>query len=756
MAKSYYSGTIAQFLEDNETGNFIPKMKSGGGLDSNTDTAEVRSWQNNAKALAALISKLPEDVHIAFEYQAPVGGRIDVMLFGKDAHDVNNVVVIELKQWDNSAEVSTFNKRLLEVFTGGYTQEVAHPSAQVEGYCNHIKNYIDLFSNNDFNLQGIAYCYNYSSDEEQQSLFAEQFNTYLEECPIFTRDTKPELAQFLYSKLSKGHGKEIYDQVTNAPEFPTPELLNAASRMVIENDNNTFILLGEQSVAYETFEGMLEKALKNSEEKKKTDEKHVLVVKGGPGTGKTILALKILAEQAAKGHSVFYTTRSTALKNQLVEALNDGNLSDNRKASDLIRGIFDFKPNFYNENQIDVLIVDEAHLVHKLANHFTDRDLIGVDEKIKSAWCPLSQTLALMYCAKVIIFLIDDLQGIKSDQIGNSLDILNSAKNYRELILEQREKGRELVTRNINTLRNGRAGLEKKILERKKFLETADMASRNFATDLQTLDSQILLKRKELAKEELKLETSFDVINPMVQSINVNVRSVELNTQFRCNGADRYIKWLDGVLYSGGSKDIIEKLPKDEYAFEVMDDPRELVRKIKSLGNELTETDPQKIVRARLLAGWCWEWKQQSAPNGDIPDEIELPCPDGTVLRLKWETNNNVRGVFRKHYPKNAQTFATDPRGCRQVGCIHSGQGFEFDYVGVILGPDIDYDKSQEALVTHKELNKDGGVNSTNNEKGDEEIRNIYRVLMTRGKKGCFVYCCNPGVANFLKAHMEQ
>lgn len=86
----------------------------------------------------------------------------------------------------------------------------------------------------------------------------------------------------------------------------------------------------------------------------------------------------------------------------------------------------------------------------------------------------------------------------------------------------------------------------------------------------------------------------------------------------------------------------------------------------------------------------------------------------------------------------------------KQVGCIYTAQGFEFDYAGVIIGPDIRYDAINDCLTTDITASKDPMLNK--DPKGfDGYVRNIYRVLMPRGVKGTFVYCCDPGVKDYLK-----
>ena len=164
----------------------------------------------------------------------------------------------------------------------------------------------------------------------------------------------------------------------------------------------------------------------------------------------------------------------------------------------------------------------------------------------------------------------------------------------------------------------------------------------------------------------------------------------------------------------------------------------------------LDNPDGTPKTTARIAAGYCWEWKGDRMSNGDLSKEVIIKDAAGnTIFAMPWETQKGKRpsGAFRDMYASSAETWATEPAGINQVGCVFSIQGLELDYIGVIIGEDVDYDPVDDRLVvipgkTHSAPTGDDA---------DKYIRNIYRVLLSRGKRGCFVYSCNQGVSEYLK-----
>lgn len=677
---AYYLDTLSSFWSDLEKNNFTNQMREGGKLPPNMETAEVRSWQENAKVISTLmkLADLPDsdDVYIAFEYAAPVGGRVDCVLFGTGLNGKKNVVLIELKQWskENLEVFSCYGKNCVDVYVGGSTKTVDHPSEQVEHYKQHFRNFISIFDTEDYVLTSLAYCYNYESDCKPECLFDPMFTEILKSSPLYTKDTTKELAQFLHDMLCGGDGKSIATTVANAEHKPTKALIEAAANMMNNPSDNTFVLLGEQDGAYKKFWSILKNTLDNK-------EKSVFIVKGGAGTGKTVIALKILSElyreAQAKGKdcNAYYVTRSTALAKQLGEVLG----TYESGAQDLIKKTFMFRPACFKESEIDVLLVDEAHRVQEKSNDQTDgalKRMLGVD----SVYCPLNQTLSLIYCAKTTVFFIDDHQAVKNQEIGSSKEIEYFAQNYQSEYKNQIDR----FTMEFNA---NKPKVLKDIATLKQELQNDEI------TDEECKRKAKLLRAKERDLEREK-GLEFLTTDPLP---SVSVYDYELTTQFRCQGADRFVSWVDNVLYNDVPNDKKIKLDRDDFDFQIIGTPLELERKIRSLNNQ----DSTPKVSARLVAGWCWDWSDKTAENGDLKKEVQIGD-----WAMPWETKANPSKAYKLQYARDADFWAKDAQGINQVGCIYSAQGFEFDYVGVIFGPDITYDKDHDCLICHPKIIK--------------------------------------------------
>lgn len=691
----------------------------------NPGDSEKTSWAENYDALNILFSKsnLPDDVVVAFEYRAPVGGRVDCMLFGKGKDGKNNVVLFELKGWKD-AKLS-YNNTLIETFTGGRLQDVEHPSVQAERYHTHFTNFVSVLNNGDTCLTSIAYCYNYSK-KDNNAFYHPNFEAVLKDYPLFVKEDKEQLAAMLYELLCKGQGANNYDAFISAKLMPTDKLIDAAADIIIDNDN--FYLFGDQNVAFKKFKSILDDTLSKN-------GKSVIVIKGGPGTGKTVLALKMLSYVAKMGKIPFFTTRSTALRDQLRDKVKNVKRVNGKDASDLIGTIFDFRPSQFNESAIDLLLVDEAHRVAEKANDQSDGNYtVNVDcEGEGSVHSPLSQTLSLIYCSKVTVFFIDDKQATESSEIGASDKILNIARNYSSSIKndiakfekEQRKREQDYPIK------------RKQLDEEKSRLDVnADNLSQEELTKLyRDWD-------KNNRKLEREIKWKYGVQHVRSTTNEVHCEDYTLETQCRCLGGDKFVAWLDEVLYKA-PQNITLFLKKDDFNFKIFDNPNNLYSQIKSLN------DPTKNITARLCAGWCWPWvdKQVDRQTGDLKKEIQI----GDFC-MPWETKQApTKEPYKSMYAPDTNSWASHPMGINQVGCVYTAQGFEFDYVGVILGPDIEYDAVRDCLRCIPKKNKKNKVSEKN---GDTLIRNIYRVLMSRGKYGCYIYCCDPKVADYFKRFM--
>lgn len=720
--RTLYCENLDNFMNTRES-DFIEMMKQN--LMTHgyaVGDSEISSWKENNSALKKIFRKadLPKDVVIAFEYQLPIGGRVDCILCGQDAEGKNQIIVIELKQWTEVNRV--YDSGLLETFTGGRLQDVLHPVQQANDYKRHLLNHFEFLFDGTYEVWDVAYCYNYSRQEDGQDAMFDNLPRNLTDT-LFCKSNKDAFCDFLKTHLTGGKGYDIMRKLDTTQPLPTRQLLQAAADIVFEG-NDDFTLFGEQHEAFQRIEGLLKKTLDN-------EGKSVIVIKGGPGTGKTVLALKLLAEACRMGRTSMFTTRSTALRDQLRNILRKQANVQGNTADDLVRTIFDFRPAMYKESQIDLLIIDEAHRIAAKSNDQSDGNYVVQVENDgeASVYCPFSQALALMYCSKVTVFFIDDKQAVESPEIGKSAEIITIAKSYKKSIEKDIERFKKEYEKK-NYLQ--------KVENCKQEIEKLDISSSEYNEGKKNLDK---LQREQKHIHGLK------VIHNEFEG-NIDIYEKELSTQFRCQGADKYVAWVDQVLYCK-PEDVNIHLQQEDFDFRIYNDPRKLYEEIKRREEEGKKHNSD-YRPSRLVAGWCWPWskgKDQTDPETqDLKHEVVI----GENFSMPWETTQlpPKKSPFRNKYAPDTNSFASHYGGINQVGCIYTAQGFEFEYVGVIIGPDLQYDSKNDCLKCIPENNQKKKVSG---DIAQQLIRNIYRVLMTRGRKGCYIYCCDENVASYLK-----
>lgn len=371
MSRVAYCATKQEFIQDVMVNRFMEKMKKGA-RENHIAAApnEIRSWENNAPAIQNLLSLsgVPESVVVSFEYLVPHGGRIDCMLYGKDTGEEDHVVHLELKQWDNDSvhEIASNGVFRVEAYTGGGMRVVSHPSQQVENYQRHLLDYVEELSRPGTRLDGFAYCYRYERDGKPNDLYAPSYRDILGHFNLYSADQVRTLAERIGTLLGGGDGLAIFNRVSQSRIRQSKSLLDVVGNMF--KGVTEFSLLDDQITAANMIFSEVEKG-------RGRKGKSVLIIKGGPGTGKTVIALHVLASLAAKHETanIFYTTRSKALRESLRRKLAavsvtaaDGHQS---RADEMIANIYQFKPHNYDESAVDLLLVDEAHRVEKSANY---------------------------------------------------------------------------------------------------------------------------------------------------------------------------------------------------------------------------------------------------------------------------------------------------------------------------------------------------------------------------------------------------
>lgn len=647
-----YQAPQVQFITDVERNVVSQKMKhtaEQAGIYSAEN--EIASWENNAPHIARLLTQCgAKDSYVTFEFLVPFSRkRIDCMIYGTGEDNSENVIHIELKQWSNKTvgvadsdgnfttdeeanrqpDDIIFN---VEAFTGHANRIVAHPSQQVKGYQGYLSNFIEVFSNHEVSLTGLAYCYNYTKNTTPSFLYDAKYATLLSQYPTYAKDQFDELTEKLTGLLKKGEGLSIFNKVIQSPIRPSKKLLNEVSTMVENGDTTTFALIDDQLVARNMILDKIRPYINNGK-----FEKSVIIVNGGPGTGKTVIALHILAELAKQtnngnGLNVQYATKSASLLGGVKSKIKPATRI-------LFQNVTSYVPAVTDENAVDVLLIDEAHRIGRTSNNqYTPA----------ARRTNLSQIETIIRATKICVFFIDEKQAIRGAEIGNTNMIREAAAKY-----------------------------------------------------------------------------------------GAKVEECTLTSQFRCNGSDNYMDWLEQVLYN---RPVTSKFAISDFNLQILDSPQEMYDK-------LVEEDNKPDQTARIMAGFCWKWSDHLDENGELIKDVEIGD-----FKMPWETHRNFTKT-PKGYVKWFE-WAYKPEGIKQVGCIYTAQGFEFDYAGVIIGPDLIYNTESHKIETVKSATRDPMLRNAPTEATmtyDDYVRNIYRVLMSRGMKGCFLYICDDNLRNYMK-----
>ncbi|MBR0113261.1 MAG: DUF2075 domain-containing protein [Clostridia bacterium] len=622
-----YSGTKQNFIDDvvnDRIAGQIEKLiyeKMG----KRTLSNEFKSWDNSLQYMEKVLndSEIPDDVGIAIEYNVPqTAKRVDFIVSGYDNVGFSNVVIIELKQWTELSAVESSNALVEKVitYTGGALRQVVHPSYQAWSYAQLIKDYNKTVQDENINIRPCSYLHNYRRKDLNDPIDDERYKEYLDNAPAFTKGEALKLRSFIKCFIHKGDNIDLIYRIDGGKIHPSKSLQDSIASMM--QGNQEFIMIDDQRCVYEDI-------LKTSQKCQKDGKKRTVIVEGGPGTGKTVVAINLLAQLTRLDQVVQYTSKNSAPREVYAQKL----ARTMKKTS--VTNLFKGSGCYYEaeRNVIDTILCDEAHRLNEKSGLFSNKG----ENQIKE----------IIHASKCSVFFIDESQRVTMKDIGS---------------VEEIEKW---------------------------------------------------------AKRE-----------------NSEVTKMELTSQFRCDGSDGYLAWLDDVLQirETANKDIGEL----NYDFRVCDTPQEMVDLIKERNKE--------DGKSRVVAGYCWEWPKEGQSN---PDFHDIKIGD---FEMSWNLAN--------------YTFALNDESINQAGCIHSTQGLEFSYVGVIIGNDLrslggkvftDYEQRASTDQSIKGLKK---LISENPEvgyaKADEIIKNTYRTLMSRGMKGCYVYCCNEGLAQYLKDRMPK
>ena len=619
-----YNGLKSDFMSDTENDVLETKLYDAikNKMNRSTGLSELNSWRNSLKEMYITLndSNIPSDAGVAIEYNIPqTSKRVDFLISGYGKDNKGNVIIVELKQWEKLQAIEG-QEAIVETFTGGANRRVVHPSYQAWSYAALIKDYNEYVQDADIELHPCAYLHNYPR-VENDPLDAKQYKEVLADAPAFTYGQRDALRNFIKKSIITGDNEDTLVKIEHGKIRPSKQLQDSISGML--KGNKEFIMLDEQKVVYENILSLSTKCQKDG-------KKRTIIVEGGPGTGKTVVAINLLAELTKRNQFVQYVSKNAAPRTvygyKLKGTMKKSSVDNLFKGS----GCYTEAPM----NSVGTILADEAHRLNEKSGMFQNMGENQIKEIIHASRCS--------------VFFIDESQRITTSDIGSIAEI------------------------------------------------------------------------EKWAERE-----------------NSEVIKMELVSQFRCNGSDGYLAWIDDVLQIRDTANY--DLEGIDYDIRICDSPKEM---------EHIVIEKNRIRnRARILAGYCWNWPKDTRNDVNYHD---IKIGD---YGISW----NLDG---------GDAFAINPDSVHEAGCIHTSQGLEFDYVGVIIGDDMRYEngeivtdyskraKTDQSMKGIKGLAKDDPEKAS--QLADEIIKNTYRTLMTRGMKGCYVYCTDSELAAYLKERLKS
>jgi DUF2075 family protein len=589
--------------------------------------AEFKSWENSLFRIGEVLKDdaIPDDMGVALEYTVPqTSKRIDVLLTGEDEAGTPKLVIIELKQWSEAR----FSEKdgIIWARRGGRSGETEgpHPSYQAWSYAALLNDFNTAVYEGGVALQPCAYLHNYP--RRDGVIDHPAYATHLQRAPLFLKKEADQLKAFIRQHVRHGDKRQLLYLIEHGKIRPSKMLADSVAGLL--QGKAEFVLVDDQKLVFETALQADAKAHKGVDQGKQP-RKQVVIVQGGPGTGKTVVAVNLLATLLQRQRNARYVSKNAAPRSVYAAKLT-GTFKKTH-----IHNLFSGSGGFVGcePNTFDTLLVDEAHRLNEKSGLYGNLGEHQVKEVINAARCT--------------VFFVDDDQRVTLADVGHS-----------------------------------------------------------------------------------------DELRHWARQLGAEVTELTLASQFRCNGSDGYLAWLDDVL--GIRPTANTELDARDYDFKVLNSPTEL--------HALIEEKNRANNKARVVAGYCWGWPSKKDPNA-----FDIVMPEHGYRR-QWNLT------------QDGSLWIMADESVAQVGCIHTCQGLEVDHVGVIIGPDLVYrdgriqtdasaraksDKSIKGLGTLMKRNP-----SEAQALADRIIKNTYRTLMTRGMKGCYVYCCDPALAEYLRARL--
>lgn len=656
-----YSNTLERFYEESP---FIPDLLAGADHDCSVrDTAQYRAWSNSLQFVQNMLmmAHTPTSCGVLIEFRLPsTSRRVDFIITGHDKNGSANFVVIELKQWSQAQPVIDKPGIVQANVAGSRTEETSHPCYQAWSYKMFLENMLDTVSTHQLHAYACAYMHNYPySGLQTDPLAAAPNQELVRSTPLFGRHDRQALGSFIQQYVECGDGAQIMQLITEGRVVPSRRLVESIGSMFDEARPNVFTLIDEQKLAYESILSAVRQTPLN--------QKRCLIISGGPGTGKSVVAMSALVailrefKNDERRRNIRFVSPTSSFRQAMISMLSGSgsNKVEQRQRKTLAKNLFcgsmsffipspdQSKCNVFPRNHYHCLLCDEAHRLHSHQNMYRG----------------CNQIEDIIHACAVSVFFVDDNQALRPYDIGSVESIRKAALKY-----------------------------------------------------------------------------------------SVPVTQIDLAAQFRCQGAEGFMNWLGTVL---------GLLPSDSgnaygwdqtaFSFEIADTPEEVIAFVDQKNQCAQSRSPiaghSIIAGARLLAGYAWPWSKDGNKHGEVLD-VDLGS-----IRLPW--NNRT----------SSYEWAIDPntKERHEVGCVHTSQGLEFEWVGVFIGNDLRYDPKTHSLFAdidhYHDVGGKKGLGANHNQKMKSLLTYIcrcYRVLLSRGVYGARVYCCDKNLADYLRQELAK
>ncbi len=616
-------------LYDCRVGTFVPQATSGqiadilrerfaDRMEHYPSDSEVRSWRNSLGAFADAIHDGMDDAWIVLEYQLPLASsRVDCMVVGSDSAGKPHDVLVEFKQWD----VCGLSDVPGTVKVMG-TQHL-HPCAQVRAYRQYLEDAHSMFSDGRMRASSCAYLHNVTWGRGS-GFFEPRFKSLLDDSPAFTAEDVGALTEFVRERTAGGSSESMVSGILSGGYKPSKQLLKYVADAI--EGNEAWRLLDEQLEVFNEIMSSVERA-------RSSKERRVIIAAGGPGTGKSVIAIQVVGTAARAGCEVVHATGSKAFTTNLRGIVG---------RSEPFRYFFDIcKTKSY---KLELVVCDEAHRLRERSD--TRFQVISDRPQHKD----------IIDAAQVSVFLLDQRQSVRTNEVG-----------------------------------------------------------------------------------------SVEAIRAYAEEQGLPVSYYDLTTQFRCAGSESYLRWVDHALGLSDAGSTAWKR-NDEYDVRILDSPEEMEA---ALARRIDEGNS-----ARMVAGFNWKWTDPN-PDGSLVNDVWIGSwnrPWNRKPRDMWRQRSGSAEPPDRH---PYTIWATQAEGFKQIGCIYSAQGFEFDYVGVIFGRDLQWVQSngrwEPVLAFNQDVTFKRGL-AQDPATAREKLQHIYRVLSTRGMKGTYFYFADSA----SRRHFEE